>query len=234
MSSSRPESRAHQAPSPPAEPEPEPDVPIETLVEHLLSAKRSLSAMTSVLRANELCTLALQLYEEAVVLGSETEFLRRGMASQLGVLGRVRSGLDRTCEAGKREFKQLIRAMDGADAKMRGTVEGLRGRAVEGGFRVGEGDEGERSLMDFVDEKSVQGVVEALKGSVMELQVRNPPSRLFQTESNPRSPSRRPSTATSSASKLTSEPSKRPSPPPRQPPPPPPRPTSPYPPSSSP
>lgn len=171
MSSSRPESRAHQAGSPPADPEP--DVPIETLVEHLLSAKRSLSAMTSVLRANELCTLALQLYEEAVVLGSETEFLRRGMASQLGVLARVRNGLNRTCEAGKREFKQLIRAMDGADGKMRGTVDGLKGRVVEGGFRVGEGDEGERNLMDFVDEKSVQGLVEALKGSVKELQVSN-------------------------------------------------------------
>ena len=173
MSSSRPDSRGEQGPSTAHDANPD-DVPIETLVEHLLSAKRSLSTMNSVLRANEICTNALQLYEEAVVLGSETEYLRRGMASQLGVLARVRNGLNRTCENGKRDFKQLIRMMDGTDGKMRETIGALRDRVVEKGFREGEGDEGERNLMDFVDEKGVQRVVEALKGSVTELQVRKP------------------------------------------------------------
>ncbi|SPO01008.1 related to protein involved in authophagy (APG17) [Cephalotrichum gorgonifer] len=172
MASSRPSSSrdSHQASSPTHDEEPEADVPIETLVEHLLSAKRALSTMTSVLRANEICTLALELYEEAVVLGSETEYLRRALSSQLTVLTRVRNKLDRTCEAGKRDFRQLIRMMDGADGKMKETVAALRERTVEAGLREGEGDEGQRNLMDFVDEKSVTGVVEALKESLKELQ----------------------------------------------------------------
>lgn len=170
MSSSRPDSRGDQGPSTAHHADPN-DIPIETLVEHLLSAKRSLSTMNSVLRANEICTNALQLYEEAVVLGSETEYLRNGMASQLGILARVRNGLDRTCEGGKKDFRYLIRTMDAADGKMRTTIDGLRNRVVEKGFREGEGDEGERNLMDFVDETGVQRVVEALKGSVTELQV---------------------------------------------------------------
>lgn len=175
MSLSRPDSRADGAPPPAHDANPNTDVPIETLVEYLLSAKRSLSTMTSVVRANELCTLALHLYEEAVVLASETEFLRRGLAGQVAVLVRVRNGLNKTCEAAKREFRQLIRMMDGADGKMRGTIGGLKGRIVDKGFRKGEGDEGDKNLMDFVEESRVQGMVEALKGSVAELQVSWPP-----------------------------------------------------------
>lgn len=129
MSSSRPDSWADQGPSTAHDANPD-DIPIETLVEHLLSAKRSLSTMNSVLRANEICTNALQLYEEAVVLGSETEYLRRGMAGQLGILGRVRNGLNRTCEGGKRDFKQLIRTMDAADGKMRESIGELRHREI--------------------------------------------------------------------------------------------------------
>lgn len=236
MSSAGPNSRAGQEPSTAHDANPD-DVPIETLVEHLLSAKRSLSTMNSVLRANELCTQALHLYEEAVVLGSETEYLRRGMACQLNVLTRVRNGLNRTYDAGKREFRQLIRMMDGADEKMKGTISGLRNRVVEKKFREGQGDEGERNLMDFVDEKSVQSVVEALKGSVTELQVSHsmrPLSHSHHHLTAPlRSRSRRPSTAISCASKPRYDPSRRPSLLQRVTPRPPP-PTSPSPPSFSP
>jgi len=165
----------HQAPIHHTEPDPEDhdvtNIPIETLVEHLLAAKRSLSTMTAVVRANEICTAALLAYEESVVLSAETEYLRRGMARQLSVLARVKRSLNRTYDAGKKEFKQLIRMMDVADGKMRTTTTLLRERGVPREFREGEGDEGEKNLMDFVDEKSVLAVVDALKGSVKELQV---------------------------------------------------------------
>lgn len=147
------------------------DVPIETLVEHLLAAKRSLSTMTAVVRANEICTTALHAYEESVVLNAETEYLRRGMANQLSVLARVKRSLNRTYDAGKKEFKQLIRMMDAADARMQATTATLRERIVQPEFREGENDGVQRSLLDFVADERVSEVVKALKASVKELQV---------------------------------------------------------------
>ncbi|CAI4218028.1 unnamed protein product [Parascedosporium putredinis] len=146
------------------------DVPIETLVEHLLAAKRSLSTMTAVVRANEICTTALHAYEESVVLNAETEYLRRGMANQLSVLARVKRSLNRTYDAGKKEFKQLIRMMDAADARMQATTATLRERIVQPEFREGENDGVQRSLLDFVADERVSEVVKALKASVKELQ----------------------------------------------------------------
>ncbi|PKS10349.1 hypothetical protein jhhlp_002100 [Lomentospora prolificans] len=146
------------------------DIPIETLVEHLLAAKRSLSTMTAVVRANEICTAALQAYEESVILTAETEYLRRGMENQLSLLARVKRGLNRTYDVGKKDFKDLIKQMDAVEANMAITTTLLQERVVQKEFREGENDDRERTLLDFVEENRVAAVVEALKGSVEELQ----------------------------------------------------------------
>lgn len=143
-------------------------VPVETLVEHLLAAKRSLSSMTAVLRANEIATDARQAHEEAVVLYAESQFLKRAIAEQLALLMKVRRGLKRTYDAGKRDFKNLVKTMDATNEKLQDTMAMLKNTTVESVFRP-PGEE-RRNLMDFVDEKSVHVMVEALKQSLGELQ----------------------------------------------------------------
>ncbi|KAK1676866.1 kinase activator [Colletotrichum godetiae] len=143
-------------------------VPVETLVELLLAAKRSLSSMTAVLRANEIATDARQAHEEAVVLYAETQFLRRAISEQLALLMKVRRGLKRTYDAGKRDFKHLVKTMDATNEKLQETMAMLKNTTVEAVFRP-PGEE-RRNLMDFVDEKSVHVMVEALKQSLGELQ----------------------------------------------------------------
>lgn len=145
-------------------------VPVETLVEHLLAAKRSLSSMTLVLRANDLSTEARQLYEDSTILAAQTAFLRRGIANQGTMLRRIRDNMNVTYTAGKREFNHLLKTLDVADGKLRRTMEMLQSTTVDPVFRP-EG-EGPKSLLDFVDEKQVKGLRDALVASVDELQVR--------------------------------------------------------------
>ncbi|TEA10523.1 Autophagy-related protein 17 [Colletotrichum sidae] len=143
-------------------------VPVETLVEYLLAAKRSLSSMTAVLRANEIATEARLAHEKAVVLYAESQFLQRAISEQLALLMKVRRGLKRTYDAGKRDFKMLVKTMDATNETLQDTMAMLKNTTVEAGFRP-PGEE-RRNLMDFVDEKSVHVMVEALKKSLGELQ----------------------------------------------------------------
>lgn len=75
----------------------------------------------------------------------------------------------RAYDNGKRDFKQLLRTLDGANAKLEKTIDMLRDTVVDKVFRPP--GEGRKNLMDFVDEKSVDILVKALKESVAELTV---------------------------------------------------------------
>ncbi|ROV90656.1 hypothetical protein VMCG_10015 [Cytospora schulzeri] len=143
-------------------------VAVETLVEHLLAAKRSLSSMTLVLRANDLSTHARQLHEESVILGAQTAFLKKGINDQTKLLLRVRRSMIRTYDAGKREFKHIIKTLDSANGKLENTIDMLRHTTVDSVFRP-SGEE-PKNLLDFVDENQVHGMRDALKGSIAELQ----------------------------------------------------------------
>ncbi|ROT40807.1 kinase activator [Sodiomyces alkalinus F11] len=143
-------------------------IPVETLVEYLLAAKRSLSSMQHVLRANDLATGARRSHEQAALLCAQTQFVRRAMVKQMGVLMRIRRGLKRTYDAGKRDFGSVVKTMDTANERLQATMEMLRNTHVEAVFRPA-GEE-PRNLMDFVDERSVYDMVEALKTCLGELQ----------------------------------------------------------------
>ncbi|KAI1634779.1 kinase activator [Biscogniauxia mediterranea] len=143
-------------------------VPVETLVQHLLNAKRSLSSMRLVLRANELVHAARQAYEESIILSAQSQFLRRGIAEQMQLLMRVRWSLQRTYDRGRREFRQIIKTLDATDGRLQGTMDILRGRMVESSFRPA-GEE-RRSLLDFVDELQVDTMRNALKENIQILQ----------------------------------------------------------------
>ena len=153
------------------DPETDP-VPVEVLVEYLLAAKRSLSSIQYVLRANDLAAHSRQLHEQSVVWSAQTAFLRGGIGEQLRLLRRVRKGMGDVYDAGKADFKQLIRQLDSADGQLNKTMVMLSQTAVDSVFRP-KGEE-PKTLMDFVDEKNVDGMREALKASLAELRVGQP------------------------------------------------------------
>ncbi|CZS72152.1 unnamed protein product [Fusarium graminearum] len=161
--SSRSRSFTHQDVDPNA-----PSISIDTLVNHLLVAKRSLSSMTLVLRANEIANTARQSHEDVAILAAQAGFLKESILDQTTILVRVRRSLQGTYDWGKRDFKKLIRSMDLVDGGLEHTMEMLRDTSVEGVFRPD--CEERRSLLDFIDEGGVHGVREAMKKSIQELQ----------------------------------------------------------------
>ncbi|KAL2177475.1 autophagy protein Apg17-domain-containing protein, partial [Thermothelomyces heterothallicus CBS 202.75] len=167
-SSAEPRSRPtsyHDSPSPEFNVD---HVPVEVLVRHLLAAKQSLSSMALVLRANDLTTHARQMHEESVILGAQTGFLRRLIDEEVVVLRKLRRGMGRALDRGRREFVQLLRTLDAANEKLEGTMRMLRETKVDPVFRP-PGEEA-KNLMDFLDVNSVEAMRNTLKGSVDELQ----------------------------------------------------------------
>ena len=144
-------------------------MPVDTLVNHLLAAKRSLSAMTLVLRANELVNAARHSHEETAILRAQAGFLRSSILDQAMILVRVRRTLQATYDWGKKDFKKLVKGMDEADAELGGTMDMLRNTEVQSVLRP-KGEE-PKSLLDFVDEASVHEMRNAMKKSIEDLQV---------------------------------------------------------------
>ncbi|KAG6000309.1 hypothetical protein E4U21_005617 [Claviceps maximensis] len=146
-----------------------PFIPIDTLVNHLLVAKRSLSSMNHVLRANELATSARLSHQETLLLAAQTAFIRNSMLDQVTILTRVRGSLQSTYEWGKRDFKKLVKAMDEVDADLTGTIHMLRDTQVQNTLQPN--DRESMNLLDFVDETSVHDMRDAMKHSIQDLQV---------------------------------------------------------------
>ncbi|KAG5936267.1 hypothetical protein E4U53_000256 [Claviceps sorghi] len=145
-----------------------PSIPIDTLVNHLLVAKRSLSSMNHVLRANELATSARLSHQESLLLAAQTAFVRNSMLDQITILTRVCASLQSTYEWGKRDFKKLVKAMDEVDADLTGTMHMLRDTQVQSTLQ--SNDRKSMNLLDFVDETSVHDMREAMKHSIQDLQ----------------------------------------------------------------
>lgn len=144
-------------------------ISIDTLVNHLLVAKRSLSSMNLVLRANELANTARNSHEDMVVLAAQAGFLRSSILDQANILVRVRRSLQSTYDWGKKDFKTLVKSMDLVDGQLEGTMTMLRSTGVESVLRPK--GEGHKDLLHFVDEASVHAMRDAMKKSIQELQV---------------------------------------------------------------
>ncbi|KAI4132010.1 MAG: hypothetical protein LQ347_002734 [Umbilicaria vellea] len=147
----------------------EPSSALEGLVSHLLASKRSLSCINHVWRANELVTSTRASLETAVVTSARTSFLERGITAQLDLLYSVQHHNGEVSKGAASEFEEVIRGLDEAEARLRGTMDLLRGTMV--GWLQGEGSEGSdgeerRSLLDFVDETAVEGVLAGMKESI--------------------------------------------------------------------
>ncbi|KAI1474304.1 autophagy-related protein 17 [Daldinia eschscholtzii] len=143
-------------------------VSVETLVRHLLDAKRSLNSMGLVLRANELVHLAKEAHEESVVLAAQSGFIRQGINEQIRLLQHLRRSMNRTYDSGNREFKQIIKTLDAAHGRLEDTINLLRDRTVDSTFRPP--GEGKKNLLDFIDESQVERINNALKENIQSLQ----------------------------------------------------------------
>lgn len=128
--------------------------------------------MTLVLRANEIANDARQSHDDVSILAAQAGFLRTSILDQTAILVRTRRSLQSTYEWGKKDFRKLVKSMDLVDGQLDHTMEMLRETGVESVFRP-QGEE-RRSLLDFIDEGGVDGVREAMKQSIQELQVSYP------------------------------------------------------------
>ncbi|PYH95284.1 kinase activator [Aspergillus ellipticus CBS 707.79] len=137
---------------------------LEALISHLVAAKRSLSSISHVWRANEIVTSARSALEESVVVSARTGFLRRGLNNQLRLLYNVRSEVEEVSLRGRSEFAGVLKSLDTADARLRKTLDLLRETIVHSSFRP-DGEE-PRSLHDFVDERGVEELHATLKSSI--------------------------------------------------------------------
>lgn len=81
------------------------DIPVEELVAHLLAAKRALSSINTVWRANEIVTSARAALEESVVLNSRAGFIRNAISQQTKLLDRVKKGVENVYNDGQHEFE---------------------------------------------------------------------------------------------------------------------------------
>lgn len=140
------------------------NTPLETLVSYLLASKRSLSSIDHVWRANEIVTSARTAVEDSVVLRARTGFIQRGIGDQLRILRTVQGGVISVARQGQAKFKAVLKDLDDAEARLRQTLKQLRLTVVEASFRPAE--EEPKSLLDFVDEQGVQGVMASLKDSI--------------------------------------------------------------------
>ena len=137
---------------------------LETLVSHLLAAKRSLSAVDHVYRANHIVTVTRQALESHTVTAARTTFLRNGCTTQIQVLNQIQSQTKDIAQECVAEFQAVIRALDTAESRLQTTLSQLRQTAVEAGLRPAE--EERRCLIDFVDESGVQGLMAVIKESI--------------------------------------------------------------------
>ncbi|KAF4162741.1 hypothetical protein CNMCM6936_001717 [Aspergillus lentulus] len=137
---------------------------LDTLISHLVAAKRSLSSINHVWRANEIVTAARAALEECVVVSARTGFLRRGLNNQLRLLYSVRTEVEEISLRGRSEFAAVLKDLDDADTRLRRTLELLRETIVHPAFRP-EGEE-PKSLHDFVDERGVEELHATLKSSI--------------------------------------------------------------------
>ncbi|CAH0052570.1 unnamed protein product [Clonostachys solani] len=143
-------------------------IPVDTLVNHLLAAKRSLSTISVVFRANELATNARNEHEDAAILAAQSRFLRRSILDQTAILARLRRSLQATYNWGTSDFKSLIHTMDEVDGSLGAMMSVLGAKKVQSSLRP-PGEE-PKTLLDFVDEESVHKLRDVMKKSIEELQ----------------------------------------------------------------
>ncbi|MCJ1413566.1 autophagy protein 17 [Ptychographa xylographoides] len=137
---------------------------LDVLVGHLLAAKRSLSCVEHVSRAHELVNKTRQSLEDQTILTARINFLHNGSSAQIDLLSHVLNHTHSIAKEGGSEFQTVIKVLDIAEAKLRQTLDQLRQTTVEPNLRPE--NEPRKSLVDFVDESGVDGLLSTIKQSI--------------------------------------------------------------------
>lgn len=145
----------HDSPSPPS---------LEVLVAYLLAAKRSLSCVEQVYRANDLVIQTRQALEDQTKRIARTIFLHNGSSAQVKILGQVLSHIHDIAQEGESDFQSVLKVLDLSESRLRQTLQQLRSSVVEPSLRPA--DEPSKSLVDFVDESGVEGLLGTIKESI--------------------------------------------------------------------
>jgi autophagy-related protein 17 len=151
---------------------------VETLISHLVAAKRSLSSIHLVHRATTILSEARSSVESTAALLARTAYLRRSLLSQLKILRSIQFELEGAAHAIQLEFQRVIKELDRAERKLAATIESLRQTKIEDAFRVtvpAHADEldapaEKESLHDFVEEKPVEELKESMRGAIDSVQ----------------------------------------------------------------
>ena len=80
-------------------------VTLEKLLDYLLASKRSLAATDQVWRANNIVHSAREALVESVELRARSTFIRDGIAGQLKILWRVKTGVENIAWNCRAEFE---------------------------------------------------------------------------------------------------------------------------------
>ncbi|OAF57042.1 autophagy- protein 17 [Pseudogymnoascus destructans] len=140
------------------------DIPITTLIQHLIDAKKALSSIGTLWRANEIVSAAQDALGESVILTARTSFLRTGISQQVRLLEKVRRGIQVVYDDGQADFENVIKNLDDADDRLKKTMDTLRTTIVASALRPPS--EPPRSLLDFIDENAIEATRSALKTTI--------------------------------------------------------------------
>ena len=137
---------------------------LEALVDYLLTAKRSLSAISHVNRANDLVKQTRDAVETDSALSSKISFMHYAVSSQIDLLRIAQIQTRDTVQKENLDFQALISRVDRVDSRLQKTLNQLRSTIVDAKLRPEA--ESSRTLIDFVEETSVKGLTEAIKESI--------------------------------------------------------------------
>ena len=154
-----------------------PEVTIETLISYLIAAKRSLTSIQNVHRANTVLSEARASVESTATLIAKTTYLRRSLLSQLKILRGIQFELEGAAHAIQIEFQQVVKELDGAERRLARNVHALQHTQIEDAFkRAQREDETPRSetpknsLHDFVEDGPIEELKETMKDVIDNVQ----------------------------------------------------------------
>ncbi|KAK7530435.1 autophagy protein Apg17-domain-containing protein [Phyllosticta citricarpa] len=134
---------------------------LEQLVTHFVNAKRALSSIHHVWRANEFVTQARQLLEDDAVLSSKSSFLRKAIDEQLKTLKALRYGIELVGLEGSSEFKTLLSSLDESSHSLHTTLQTLRDTLIDPDLQTPGTPQ--KYLFDFIDSSNVDQLEASLR-----------------------------------------------------------------------
>lgn len=152
-----------------------PPASVETLVSYLVAAKRSLGSIPLVHRATTILSDARASIESTTALLAQTTYLRRSLASQLKVLRGIQFELEAAAQVTQIEFQSVIKELDNTDARLLQCIGLLKQTRIEEAFGAyadleDESGVAKKTLHDFVDDKGVENIKEAMKVAIDNVQ----------------------------------------------------------------